>query len=104
MFRRSVNAEAKDEHAHIESVLKANVLFQDMATGTEGRWHQRLLYDLASAFYKVEYEKGDVIFSQGSTDKDYMLILEQGECQITIDGKEIVSSLTSMMCVSQKQL
>lgn len=87
MFRRSVRTE--DELAHIESVLRANVLFQDVATKTEGRWHQRVLYNLASAFYKVEYEKGDVIFSQGSTDKDFMLILEQGECQITIDGEEI---------------
>ncbi len=93
----------EDERDYVHSVLRSNVLFEDVAA-TEGRWSQRVLSDLAAAFYKVEYKEGDVIFSQGDTDKDFMLILEQGECQITIDGKEIVSSLTSMLCVSQPQL
>ena len=45
--------------------------------------------DLASSFDRVEYKKGDVIFSQGDTDKDFMLILKEGECSITIDGEEV---------------
>lgn len=100
VFTRSERTE--DERDYIKSVLSSNVLFQDVAA-TEGRWSQRILNDLAAAFYKVEYKEGDVIFSQGDADKDFMLILEQGECQITIDGKEIVSSLTSMLwlCVPQ---
>ncbi len=72
----------EDERAYIESVLRTNVLFQDVV-------RQGSLIDLASAFDKVEYKKGDVIFSQGDTDKDYMLILEEGECSITIDGEEL---------------
>ena len=98
MFRRTVftrSERTEDELDYIKSVLSSNVLFQDMAA-IEGRWSQRILNDLAAAFYKVEYKEGDVIFSQGDPDKDFMLILEQGECQITIGGKEIVSSLTSM--------
>lgn len=70
----------EDERAYIESVLRANVLFQDVV-------RQGSLIDLASAFDKVEYEKGDVIFSQGDTDKDYMLILKEGECSTSIDGQ-----------------
>ena len=98
MFRRTVftrSERTEDELDYIKSVLSSNVLFQDMAA-IEGRWSQRILNDLAAAFYKVEYKEGDVIFAQGDPDKDFMLILEQGECQITIGGKEIVSSLTSM--------
>jgi len=72
----------EDERAYIESVLRTNVLFQDVV-------RQGSLIDLASAFDRVEYKKGDTIFSQGDTDKDYMLILEEGECSITIDGEEI---------------
>ena len=72
----------EEERAYIESVLRTNVLFQDVV-------RQGSLIDLASAFDRVEYKKGDVIFSQGDTDKDFMLILEAGECKITIDGEEI---------------
>lgn len=89
VFRRTVftrSERTEDELDYIKSVLSSNVLFQDMAA-IEGRWSQRILNDLAAAFYKVEYKEGDVIFSQGDPDKDFMLILEQGECQFTIGGK-----------------
>jgi hypothetical protein len=76
------NERTEDERAFIESVLRTNVLFQDAV-------RQGSLNDLASAFSRVEYKKGDVIFSQGDTDKDFMLVLEEGECSITIDGEEL---------------
>jgi hypothetical protein len=78
----SQNERTEDERAFIESVLRTNVLFQDVV-------RQGSLIDLASAFDRVEYKKGDIIFSQGDTDKGFMLILEEGECSITIDGEEI---------------
>eukprot|EP00986_Skeletonema_menzelii_P009237 scaffold4151_cov137-Skeletonema_menzelii.AAC.9 len=79
----------EEERAYIESVLRTNVLFQDVV-------RQGSLIDLATAFDRVEYKKGDVIFSQGDTDKDFMLILEEGECKITIDGEEIEGMYSTM--------
>ena len=72
----------EDDRAFIKSVLRQDVLFRDVVQ--EGS-HS----DLASTFDRVEYKKGEVIFSQGDTDKEFMLILKEGECSITIDGEEI---------------
>ena len=46
------------ERAYIESVLRTNVLFEDVV-------RQGSLIDLASSFDVVEYNKGEVIFEQG---------------------------------------
>jgi hypothetical protein len=73
------------ERAYIESVLRTNVLFEDVV-------RQGSLIDLASSFDVVEYNKGEVIFEQGEkigAGADFMLILEAGECSITIDGEEL---------------
>ena len=75
----------EESRTFIQSVLKTNYLFQDHV-------HERSLVHLSSAFVKVEYKQGDVIFTQGDKtgkDEDYMLILEEGECSITIDGEDI---------------
>ena len=79
---QKIEERTEDERSYIESVLRTNVLFQDVV-------RQGSLFDLASAFDRVEYKKGDVIFSQGDANNDFMLILEEGECSITIDGEEV---------------
>jgi hypothetical protein len=71
-----------DERAYIESALRTNVLFEDVV-------RQGSLIDLASAFDRVEYKKGDIIMEQGDADADFMLILEEGECSIIIDGENL---------------
>lgn len=73
------------ERAYIESVLRNNVLFEDVV-------RQGSLMDLASSFDVIEYEKGEVIFEQGEkigAGADFLLILEEGKCSITIDGEEL---------------
>ncbi len=74
-------------NVYIESVLRTNVLFEDVVRQGQGS-----LIDWASSFDIVEYEKGEVIFEQGDkvgAGADFMLILEDGECSITIDGEEL---------------
>ena len=70
-----------DEIERIAKTLQTNVLFSEAS--------QKIIDELVQAFEKVSYQKGDEIVRQGDTEANFMLILDQGECAITIDGKQV---------------
>lgn len=44
---------------------------------------------LVRSFERAEYARGSVIIRQGDDGADFLLVLEDGECTISIDGKEL---------------
>ena len=69
------------ENNFIMKILLANVLFQDLPKPT--------LDKIVSAFEIVSFAEGDEIFTQGDLNADFMIILKEGQCSVTIDGKKI---------------
>lgn len=70
-----------EELTFIKDNLCRNFLFQDMTGDT---------FDgLCAAFEKVTFPKGSVIVKQGDTNIDYLYLVEDGECTVTIDDKKL---------------
>jgi hypothetical protein len=45
--------------------------------------------ELVSSFEPVEYPKGSIIFKEGDADADFMFVVNDGECTISIEGKQL---------------
>jgi hypothetical protein len=80
-FQPACFERSRKEIKFLAATLKTNVLFQGIPTST--------LKEMVEAFEKVEYKKGTTIVKQGDVNADFMLVLEEGECAISIDGEEL---------------
>jgi hypothetical protein len=65
----------------LESVIKPSIFVGELPND--------LFSDLVLSFEPVEYKKGTTIVKQGDVNADFMLVLEEGECAISIDGEEL---------------
>jgi predicted membrane chloride channel (bestrophin family) len=70
-----------EEQTFIIKTLQSNFLFQDI-TGDS-------FDSLVSAFEKTVYPRGSVIVKQGDTNADYVYIVANGKCTVSIDGQQL---------------
>ena len=79
----------KEEEQFIMSTLSSNFMFQDLPTD--------VLQQLVLAFEIIETTKpNEVIVQQGDVNADYMYIVANGECTVTIDNKVLPEPFGTM--------
>jgi len=93
--RRSSTANAKEEHSikvplpyfgkteseekFLLSQIEGNFLFQ----------HVKDFAEVISAFEKVSFPSGSIICKQGDSNTDYLYVIDSGECNVSIDDKQL---------------
>ena len=87
-YEPPVIEKTKDEEKFIMSTLSSNFMFQDLPSD--------VLQQLVLAFEIIEAKPNEVIVQQGDANADYMYIVANGECTVTIDNKVLPEPFGTM--------
>jgi CRP-like cAMP-binding protein len=76
------------ETKFITSTLSSNFLFQHLP--------KAVLNQVVHAFEKVEYNQGSVIIQQADLQTDFLYIIGNGDCSVSINGRVLVDPFGTM--------
>ena len=77
----------KEEDTFLTRTLRTNHMFQNLPDAT--------LHKLVLAFEQVDARKGSDVICQGDSNIDYFYVLRNGECIVTVDGKQLPDNVVS---------
>lgn len=81
VFDSIADGKTPEEIDFLKNSLEHGIPFNDLT--------QDSFKELVSSFERVEYPQGTVIFQEGDAEADFMFVVTNGECTISIEGQQL---------------